>query len=231
MRQDDRDIYSSTRRERRARERTRSRLQMILIAVAVGLIGVAVVSFILFSGMQHQQPGGQEPSSAAAGIPSTQESEASRTDSETVPSSGESSSSAQTDSSGESGASSGETAASSESSQSGSASEGGHVEKINGQDVYVDTKHQAPETTGQPLTLTAQGETSYGFDWDYETDNKIFQLSCDYNFDTKTYNFTVYGVSPGTAHINVIYYTADNKTASLPVTIRVDDQLNVTREN
>ncbi|MBQ5640201.1 MAG: hypothetical protein IIV05_00190, partial [Ruminococcus sp.] len=53
---------------------------------------------------------------------------------------------------------------------------------VDGERVYMDTKRIAPEHTGTPLHIYANGKTSYGFDWRITTDNKNYVITCNYNF-------------------------------------------------
>ena len=102
------------------------------------------------------------------------------------------------------------------------------IDNIDGERVYIDTKRTAPEATGTPLHYYANGKTSYGFDWDYDADSGNFVLSCNYNFDQQQYDFTFYGVTPGTANVTLYYFTDDNVKVPVNMTICVDNDLNVT---
>ena len=104
-----------------------------------------------------------------------------------------------------------------------------NVVKVDGERVYMDTARTAPDGTGTPAHFTANGKTSYGFDWNYDADNSNFVLSCNYNFDRQQYDFVIYGTQAGTAHITVYYNTNDNTQASANLTINVDENLNVTQ--
>lgn len=104
-----------------------------------------------------------------------------------------------------------------------------NIKTVNGERIYQDTKHQAPAKTGTPLHYYANGKTSYGFDWTYKTDNNIVSVSCNYNFNTQQYDFSIYGAAPGTAHITLYYNTADNVQVPVPMTVTVDSSLNVTQ--
>ena len=102
------------------------------------------------------------------------------------------------------------------------------IENINGERVYKDTKRQAPDKTGSPAHYYANGKTSYGFNWDYDTDNANFVVKCDYNFNQQQYDFTFYGSTPGTAHVTLYYYTSDTNKVPVNLTVTVDSNLNVT---
>lgn len=101
------------------------------------------------------------------------------------------------------------------------------IEIVNGERVYIDTKRTAPEETGVEAHYYASGKTSYGFDWNYDTDNSNFVIRCDYNFDQQQYDFSFYGVTPGTAHVTLYYNTSDNVQVPVSLTVNVDDGLNV----
>ena len=102
------------------------------------------------------------------------------------------------------------------------------IETVNGERVYKDTKRQAPDKTGTPAHYYANGKTSYGFNWDYDTDNANFVVKCDYNFNQQQYDFTFYGSAPGTAHVTLYYYTSDTNKVPVNLTVTVDSNLNVT---
>ena len=102
------------------------------------------------------------------------------------------------------------------------------IEVVNGERVYKDTKRQAPDKTGTPAHYYANGKTSYGFNWDYDTDNGNFVVKCDYNFNQQQYDFTFYGTAPGTAHVALYYYTSDTNKVPVNLTVTVDSNLNVT---
>ena len=102
------------------------------------------------------------------------------------------------------------------------------IEIINGERVYIDTKRTAPEESGEPAHFYATGKTSYGFDWNYDTDNCNFVIRCDYNFDEQQYDFSFYGVTPGTAHVTVYHNVNDKTQVPDYITIYVDNDLNVT---
>ena len=101
------------------------------------------------------------------------------------------------------------------------------IETVNGERVYKDTKRQAPDKTGTPAHYYANGKTSYGFNWDYDTDNANFVVKCDYNFNQQQYDFTFYGSTPGTAHVTLYYYTSDTNKVPVNLTVTVDSNLNV----
>lgn len=101
------------------------------------------------------------------------------------------------------------------------------IENVNGERVYKDTKRQAPDKTGTPAHYYANGKTSYGFNWDYDTDNANFVVKCDYNFNQQQYDFTFYGSTPGTAHVTLYYYTSDTNKVPVNLTVTVDSNLNV----
>ncbi|MBQ9514828.1 MAG: hypothetical protein IJR57_01840 [Ruminococcus sp.] len=101
------------------------------------------------------------------------------------------------------------------------------IDEVNGERIYIDTKRVAPEVTGTPAHYYANGKTSYGFDWNYKTDNVNFVLRCDYNFNQQQYDFQFYGTTPGTAHVTLLYNTDDNVQVPVNLTVTVDDGLNV----
>ncbi|MBQ9516298.1 MAG: hypothetical protein IJR57_09340 [Ruminococcus sp.] len=104
-----------------------------------------------------------------------------------------------------------------------------NVVRVNGERVYMDVKRLAPEKTGNALHYNANGKTSYGFDWTYSADNGNFVLACNYNFDRRQYDFSFYGVTPGTAHVTLYYNTDDNVKVPVNLTVIVDNDLNVTQ--
>ncbi len=91
------------------------------------------------------------------------------------------------------------------------------------------TDAAAPEHTGTPLHIYANGKTSYGFDWRITTDNKNYVITCNYNFDRQQYDFIIYGTEKGVSNTTIFYNTADNVQAPMAVTLNVDSSLNVTK--
>ena len=105
---------------------------------------------------------------------------------------------------------------------------GSSVEEINGEQVYIDKKHTAPENTGSSGYYTAYGSSPEGgFNWNYDADNGNFTVACNYNFDQHQYGFTFYGVSPGTANVTLYYYDTAGNWTPVNLTVNVDDNLNV----
>ena len=105
-----------------------------------------------------------------------------------------------------------------------------NIKIINGDRVYIDTKHPAPANNGTPLHFTnAYGKTSYGFDWTYNADNSNVSIACNYNFSKQQYDFIIYGAAPGTTHLTLYYNTDDNTQAPVQLTVNVDNNLNATQ--
>lgn len=104
-----------------------------------------------------------------------------------------------------------------------------NIIRVDGERIYMDTKRLAPENTGAPAHYYANGKTSYGFDWTYNTDNSNFVLACNYNFAKQQYDFTFYGTKEGKANVTVYYNTDDNTKVPVQLTINVDSNLNVTQ--
>lgn len=86
-----------------------------------------------------------------------------------------------------------------------------------------------PTDQGTPLHYYAYGKTSYGYNWDYSADSDIVNVSCEYNFDVHGYDLIVAGKAPGTANVTLYYFTDDNVSVPIHLTVSVDDDLNVTQ--
>lgn len=113
--------------------------------------------------------------------------------------------------------------------QSTEQSGGSSVEEINGEQVYIDKKHTAPENSGSAGYYTAYGSSPEGgFNWNYDADNGNFTVACNYNFDQHQYGFAFYGVSPGTANVTLYYYDTAGNWTPVNLTVNVDNNLNVT---
>ena len=106
--------------------------------------------------------------------------------------------------------------------------DGSNIQIINGDRIYIDTKRPIPENSGTPYHYCVGGQTSYGFNWDYDADNGNFLLRCDYNLTQHQYDFQFYGLTPGTANVTLYYYTDDNTVVPVNLTINVDNDLNAT---
>jgi len=111
-------------------------------------------------------------------------------------------------------------------------------------DVMYPTQPQVEETDAAPqeseqatvslsqqgaLYYYANGSTSYGYDWSYIGGGGIVAITCTYDFSSDQYNFCLTGLGPGTAQLSLIYYTGDDETVTVPMTISVDENLKVTR--
>ena len=79
------------------------------------------------------------------------------------------------------------------------------------------------------MHYNAYGQTSYGYDWTYSGGGGIVSIYCTYDFDTKMYDFTITGVSPGTTNVTLYYNTDDGVQQPVNMTVSVDDNLNVTQ--
>ena len=84
-------------------------------------------------------------------------------------------------------------------------------------------------SSGNALHYTASGQTSYGYDWTYSGGGGIVNVSCNYDFNSKQYDFNITGVAPGTASLTLYYNTADGVQQPVNMTVQVDSNLNVTQ--
>lgn len=100
---------------------------------------------------------------------------------------------------------------------------------VDGDRVYMDTRHLPPANTGKAVHVTASGQTSYGFNWTCSCDNQNYVISCNYNFSKHQYDFVIFGKEPGVSNITILYNTSDNTRQPEKVRLSVDNQLNATR--
>ena len=84
-------------------------------------------------------------------------------------------------------------------------------------------------SSGNSLHYTASGQTSYGYDWTYSGGGGIVNVGCNYDFNTKQYDFNITGVAPGTTALTLYYNTADGVQQPVNMTVQVDSNLNVTQ--
>lgn len=87
----------------------------------------------------------------------------------------------------------------------------------------------AAMSTGNSIHYTANGSTSYGYDWTYSGGSGIVSVSCNYNFDTHQYDFVITGLSEGTTSLTLYYNTADGVQQPVNMTVSVDSNLNVSQ--
>ena len=87
----------------------------------------------------------------------------------------------------------------------------------------------AQTSGGSPLHFYATGKTSYGYNWDYGTDNNIINVSCNYDFSSNRYDLILTGTHEGVAHVTLYYFTDDNTKVPVEMTVNVDANLNVTQ--
>ena len=78
----------------------------------------------------------------------------------------------------------------------------------------------AAMSTGNSIHYTANGSTSYGYDWTYSGGGGIVSVSCNYNFDTHQYDFVITGVAPGTTTLTLYYNTADGVQQPVNMTVQ-----------
>lgn len=79
------------------------------------------------------------------------------------------------------------------------------------------------------LHYYANGKTTEGYNWDYTGGAGVVSINCTYDFTKQQYDFTVTGVAPGTTSFTLVYWTGDNQTVSVPMTVTVSDDLTVTQ--
>ncbi len=82
---------------------------------------------------------------------------------------------------------------------------------------------------GSALHYYASGQTSYGYDWTYSGGGGIVSVTCNYNFDTNQYDFTIGGLSEGTTDLTLYYNTDDGVQVPVSMLLSVDSDLNVTQ--
>ena len=66
------------------------------------------------------------------------------------------------------------------------------------------------------------------YNWNYTADSNHAVIYGSYDYASQTYNFTALGSSPGTMHATLKYVDANGQWIDQPVTIVVDQNLNVT---
>ena len=86
-----------------------------------------------------------------------------------------------------------------------------------------------PEAEAGALHYQAYGKTSQGYNWTYSSTGAVVNITCTYNFTKQMYDFTISGTSPGTTSFTLVYYKDDNQPVNVPMTVSVDDNLNVTQ--
>ncbi len=91
-----------------------------------------------------------------------------------------------------------------------------------------DASVSAEMCNGRVYTMTFEGSTSYGYDWDYTADSTSAVIKCKYDFATETYTYTATGCYEGETNAILKYATIDGKWHNVPVRFTVDSQLNVT---
>ena len=82
---------------------------------------------------------------------------------------------------------------------------------------------------GKEYTFTAYGKTSYGYDWTYSADNTNIKVDVKYDFKTNKYTATFTGLKEGTCNMNFKYYTSDKNIVTVPMVLKVDKNLNISR--
>ena len=91
-----------------------------------------------------------------------------------------------------------------------------------------DASVSADMCNGRVYTMTFEGSTSYGYDWDYTADSTAAKIKVTYDFKTNKYTFRAIGQYAGVTNAILKYQTIDNKWHNIPVRFVTDKGLNVT---
>ncbi|MFR7819747.1 hypothetical protein [Candidatus Pseudoruminococcus sp.] len=83
--------------------------------------------------------------------------------------------------------------------------------------------------SSKAYVFTAYGKTSYGYDWTYSADNTNIKVDVKYDFATNKYTCTFTGLREGTCNMDFKYYTSDKNIVTVPMILKVDKNLNITR--
>ena len=86
-----------------------------------------------------------------------------------------------------------------------------------------------PAGSGSALHFSGKGSTTEGYGWTYSADNDIVKVDCRYDFTTHSYDLIVTGKAAGTANVILYYSVGDNNQVSIPITVSVDSNLNITQ--
>lgn len=209
------------RMERREQTKRKSRISGILViviaaAVIIGLI-VAIVALV----GKNKKPADTEPTTVTATIASETQA-AKETTTATTPQSTQPARDPALNNISSSQSDNGQQATL-PSSSSSSVSSDASSQTSSG------TSEGGSYSSGNTLHYTATGQTSYGYDWTYSGGGGIVNVSCNYDFNSKQYDFNITGVTPGTASLTLYYNTADGVQQPVNMTVQVDSNLNVTR--
>lgn len=209
------------RMERREQTRRKSRISSILVIVIAAAVIIGIIVAVVALVGKNKKPADTEPTTVTATIASETQAAKETTDAATPQSTqpvrdpalsniaSSNSDAAQQETLPDTSSSSVSSDASSQTSSS--AAEGGS------------------HSSGNVLHYTATGQTSYGYDWTYSGGGGIVSVSCNYDFNTKQYDFNITGVAPGTATLTLYYNTADGVQQPVNMTVQVDSNLNVTQ--
>lgn len=214
------------RMERREQTKRKGRITSILVIVIAAVVIIGIIIAVVALVGKNKKPADTEPTTVTATIASetqVKESTAATTPKSTQPardpalnniSSSQDANSQQATlpaSSSSSGSADASSQSSSSSASSSASSAGGSY------------------SSGNALHYTATGQTSYGYDWTYSGGGGIVNVSCNYDFNSKQYDFNITGVAPGTASLTLYYNTADGVQQPVNMTVQVDSNLNVTQ--
>lgn len=210
------------RMERREQTKRKSRISSILVIVIAAAVIIGIIVAIVALVGKNKKPADTEPTAVTATIVS--ETQTSETTGAAAP---QSTQPARDPALNNIASSQGENAqqATLPSSSSSSVSS----------DTSSQTSSSAPTaepgaySSGNVLHYTATGQTSYGYDWTYSGGGGIVSVGCNYDFNTKQYDFNITGVAPGTTTLTLYYNTADGVQQPVNMTVQVDSNLNVTQ--
>lgn len=234
MRNDDyeRDEMNAIQRERMERRQATRRKSMITTAVFAG-VGVLLLAAIIFGAVKLIGGGKKDQKTAPTTVTATISTEAKSTTAATQPSATQAQNNGQTAQQATQPAQ----VTATEAANSGSidpALNNNTNNANNGENTNTNSGNAQGNAGGaveggNVLHYYANGQTSYGYDWNYSGGGGVVSIYCTYDFDAKQYDFTVTGVSEGTTSFTLYYNTDDGVQVPVPMTVSVDSNLNVTQ--
>ena len=209
------------RMERREQTRRKSRISSILVIVIAAAVIIGIIVAVVALVGKNKKPADTEPTTVTATIAS--ETRASETTTATTPQSTQPARDPALNNIASSNNADAQQATLPDTSSSSASSD------ASSQTASSSAAEGNSHSSGNVLHYTATGQTSYGYDWTYSGGGGIVSVSCNYDFNTKQYDFNITGVAPGTASLTLYYNTADGVQQPVNMTVQVDSNLNVTQ--
>lgn len=85
--------------------------------------------------------------------------------------------------------------------------------------------------SGNDLHFVKFASDVQNYDWNYGTDTLNVKVTCDYDYNTQKYDFTIKGVTPGKSNVRLMFVNDMKQWETVTVEVNVDKNLKVSLAN